>query len=66
MGDVVALRYVGGGRWIAGVPARDLSAAEVERFPEALTSPLYATPTDEKHEPAPLPQGEFLPEAEEE
>lgn len=40
------VRYVGGGRWIAGVPARDLTAEEVGRFPEVLDSPLYAAVED--------------------
>jgi len=47
---------VGGGRYIAGIPARDLTAAEVEQYPEAATSPLYV---DERVKP----QGEFLPES---
>ncbi len=41
-----ALRYVGGGRYIAGVPARDLTADEAGRYPEARTSPLYAAVED--------------------
>jgi hypothetical protein len=28
---VPALRYVGDGRWLRGVPARDLSAEEIEQ-----------------------------------
>lgn len=29
-------RYVGDGAWLPGVPARDLSAAELERFEDAI------------------------------
>ena len=51
----IALRYVGEGRYIAGVPARDLTADETKEYPGAAKSPLYARV---------LPQGEFLPPAE--
>lgn len=40
-----ALRYVGDGRWIRGVPARDLSPEEAVRFDQdaLLASGLYRT-----------------------
>lgn len=40
-----ALRYVGGGRWIRGVPARDLGPDEVALFDTdaLLASGLYRT-----------------------
>lgn len=40
-----ALRYVGDGRWIRGVPARDLTPDEVARFnaDALLASGLYRT-----------------------
>lgn len=43
-----AMIYVGGGDWLPGLPARDLTAEEVMLFREALDSPagqrLYAPP----------------------
>lgn len=44
-----ALRYIGIdplNDWLPGVPARDLSAAEAERWPQAASSSLYE-PMDE-------------------
>ena len=40
-----ALRYVGDGRWIRGVPARDLTADEAARFDTdaLMASGLYRT-----------------------
>ena len=36
------LKFIGGaGQFLPGVPARDLTAEEAERYPRALTSPLY-------------------------
>ena len=50
-----ALRYVGDGRWLRGIPARDLSADEVARLDSAalIRSGLYtetasATAADEQ------------------
>lgn len=58
-----ALKWVGQpGQFVAGVPARDLTAAEVERYPEAAVSPLYAE-ADDPH-PHPLPSRERGPEGE--
>lgn len=37
-----AMRYVGGGSFLIGVPARDLTAEEAERYRDAIAgSPLY-------------------------
>ena len=43
------LKYVGNGSWLPGVPARDLSDAEVKRFGRAflLESGLYTEKTIE-------------------
>lgn len=39
---MAGLKWVGGaGQFIPGVPARDLTAEEAERFPRAAESPLY-------------------------
>lgn len=54
-GASFALRYVGDGRWLRGIPARDLSADEVARLDSAalIRSGLYteaasATAADEQ------------------
>lgn len=37
-----AMRYVGGGSFLIGVPARDLTAEEAERYRDVIAgSPLY-------------------------
>ena len=36
------MKFIGGtGQWVPGVPARDLTADEAERYPRASRSPLY-------------------------
>lgn len=48
---MTGLRYIGGGSWIPGVPARDLSADEAEQYSvlieatEAAGHMLYVTAT---------------------
>ena len=47
----MALKYVGkdpNTEWLAGVPARDLTDAEVKEYPEASASPLYVAATAPK------------------
>lgn len=69
MADQVAMRFVGvEGQWLPGIPARDLTADEVAQCPEVKSSPLYVpvTSREDHEEPKPLPQGEFLPEPEDE
>lgn len=39
----IALRYVGDGEYIHGVPARDLSAEEAERYADAIAAAQLAT-----------------------
>jgi hypothetical protein len=47
---VSAMRYVGGGSFYIGVPARDLTAAEAQQYREVIEgSPLYEpAQTDEQ------------------
>lgn len=57
MAEQAELKYVGGGRFIAGVPARDLTAAEAEQYPEAAASGLYEPVKAAKQtKPADAPQ----------
>ena len=58
----MALKYIGGGAWLPGIPARDLTDEEVKQFPAAKDSPIYEQGSKSK----PLPQGEVLPESDEE
>jgi hypothetical protein len=37
------LRYIGGGDWIPGVPARDLSAEEAKQHADAIAAAEKAT-----------------------
>lgn len=47
----MGLKYVGtdpNTDWLPGVPARDLSDAEVKQYPQASESPLYVKTTKSK------------------
>jgi hypothetical protein len=45
------MRYVGGGSFYIGVPARDLTAEEAERYREVLVgSPLYEPANEQTDE----------------
>lgn len=51
MAERTGLRYIGGGRWLHGVPARDLAAEEVEDCggeQELVASGLYERPSGTK------------------
>ena len=45
---MAGLKYVGeAGQWLPGVPARDLTEAEVAAYPEAQTCAFYVRADDE-------------------
>ena len=57
MEDKPGLKYVGGGAWLAGVPARDLTALEALRYAAQIAAckqTLYV-PVEVPAQPAPLP-----------
>lgn len=56
-------RYMGGG-YIPGVPTRDLTDEEAAEY-RVTANPLYERITRKRSYPDPLPQGEVLPEPEE-
>ena len=58
----IELRYIGDGAWLPGVPASD-HAVDVETAAELVASGLYI---EAKKHTKPLPQGEVLPEPDEE
>jgi hypothetical protein len=64
----MGLRWIGGdGQWLPGVPARDLTDDEAGEYPQAAASGLYApTQAAKSNTSKPLPQGEVLPEPDEE
>lgn len=64
---ITPLRYVGGGAFIIGVPARDLTAAEARHYRKLIgDSPLYEPAEDgPEDEPEGEPTGEAQSEAEE-
>lgn len=65
--DKIAYRYIGGGAWIPGLPARDLLEFEAAAYAETLEAnlqsarPIYEKSTEiavEVVEPAPVQEAE--------
>ena len=62
----IQLRYIGDGAWLPGVPASDHEVEDVAFATELIASGLYERADGAKKATKPLPQGEVLPEPDDE